>query len=657
MSKRGLTIIFILVFALLLVSFAFAQEDTTTDDETGTTTDIIDNTQADQTATEKAQQCLMDKVKENCSELLPDQVSFAILGLGDYKNCKEALIDNSRVHVDNQRCWPKSGCKLKDTSIALLALSQLGEDISEAENWLLNQTKIASDLEWYLEITPDSAADCTISYGTTSETIKVLEDDSLSGTLTRCLSISTESSRFPGNLIKISSDIDCLNKKYEISCNQNFKTNLVYFSQNSPAIHVSQKIHAESADGTTTEQITYKCFKQGKDCNYEGSLWATMVLEYTSSGMSSPFIPYLEAELDENLELFPEAFLYKSNLEDYHQPIISQFNNQYWGTGANRFFKTALALFALNEGDEEFNEAKNYLIGDGIQGTDGCWGNMIDTSFLLYTGWNVQTPIDSGNGGDDISYCTNNGYFCENYDDCINNGGKELEDYTCNFGICCDTDVETPSCSEQQGNLCSFGEQCPYGKELASFETEQTGIACCEVECIESETENGCELEGGECKFSCDDDIEEEDYDYLCDTYDDVCCMPKQTPDIECEENSDCGKGEICKDNQCEEKKSRWWIWLLILLIILVIIAIIFRDKIRLMIFKKKAGVKKGPGPKPTRPPTFPPKPSPTGFPARPALRQPRPVFQQPARKPIPKSSVKDKEFEDTLKKLKEMSR
>ena len=82
---------------------------------------------------------------------------------------------------------------------------------------------------------------------------------------------------------------------------------------------------------------------------------------------------------------------------------------------------------------------------------------------------------------------------------------------------------------------------------------------------------------------------------------------------------------------------------------------------VRTIIYKRKAEVKKGPAPKPTQPPTFPSKPSmppPAGLPARPGPRPPRPVFKQPARKPAQKkTAAEDKEFEETLKKLKEMSK
>ena len=48
------------------------------------------------------------------------------------------------------------------------------------------------------------------------------------------------------------------------------------------------------------------------------------------------------------------------------------------------------------------------------------------------------------------------------------------------------------------------------------------------------------------------------------------------------------------------------------------------------------------------RSPIFPPRPAPTHMYSRPG---------QPLRRPIPGRSEKDKEFDDTMKKLKEMSK
>lgn len=639
MSKRGLAFslksIFILLSVILFISLASAQFDNST-------------------VVGAAQQCIMNKVSDDCSKLLPEQIPFAIMGIGDYENCAEALNASSRIPKEGQQCWPLANCKIKDTAIAILALYQLGEDTTAAENWLLNQTMIASDLEWYLQITADEPASCALKYGANSYNINILEDDKLSGTVSGCLSIDSA-----GYWLRISSDETCISQQYKISCDKTFRTNLIYKTSTSPAIHVSQKTHEENAGAETIEEITYKCFKQLDKCTYEGTLWAATVLQFTGGVGSADFLPYLIAGVDENSDMFPETFLYKLDLEEYRQPIVDGFNEQFWGTGSDRFYKTALALFALTAGDAEVEQTKNYLSGEGIQGVDGCWGNIIDTGFLLYAGWpeEVLTYYGTGDGDGETLSCIENNYFCKQEQKCLDAGGLIYNQYKCSGGfVCCSVDVKSPSCISQGGTICPTGYECPSGSSIPSLETEQDyRDVCCAVECEEAAPLSECELNAGICRSSCNTATEQSSY-YDCTEYGDVCCVSK-TDAAGCATDADCDEGEKCASGTCVTKKSYWWIWLLVILIIIVILAIIFRKRIQMMVFKRKAGVKKGPAPKPTQPPTFPPRPPMLGLPAHPGPRQARPVFPQPSRKPTPSRQVKDKDFEETLKKLKEMSK
>ena len=88
---------------------------------------------------------------------------------------------------------------------------------------------------------------------------------------------------------------------------------------------------------------------------------------------------------------------------------------------------------------------------------------------------------------------------------------------------------------------------------------------------------------------------------------------------------------------------------------------LIFREKIKILAFKTKSKFRKGPTPSATRPPFFPPRPPRPGMPGM--ISRPRPFFPQQTRpttaeRPVPTArSARDKEFEETLKKLKEMSK
>lgn len=96
-----------------------------------------------------------------------------------------------------------------------------------------------------------------------------------------------------------------------------------------------------------------------------------------------------------------------------------------------------------------------------------------------------------------------------------------------------------------------------------------------------------------------------------------------------------------------EEGASHWWIWLLAILIILAILGIIFRNNLRVLIWKFKNKFKKGPVI--TTRPRFPPAAA-SGLRRMPG----RPV----ARRPVTGvKSVVERELDETLRKLREMSK
>ena len=184
------------------------------------------------------------------------------------------------------------------------------------------------------------------------------------------------------------------------------------------------------------------------------------------------------------------------------------------------------------------------------------------------------------------------------------------------------------TCSAKNGTTCSSNQQCT-GQEVSSSD----GACCLEGDCITQQEQNICE---GVCQSSCDS-------------------------------NQESGVG-ICSNNAqscCIEKTSsgiNWfWIILLIILIILVVLAIIFRDKVRVWWFKFRGKAKTTPITKPgsgTGMPLQFNRPRPVGpFGPRPVQRVPSSVGSQPrlfGKKPV---NQKDKEMEETLKKLREMAK
>jgi len=115
-------------------------------------------------------------------------------------------------------------------------------------------------------------------------------------------------------------------------------------------------------------------------------------------------------------------------------------------------------------------------------------------------------------------------------------------------------------------------------------------------------------------------------------------------------------------------KKGKAWVWIIFVLIVLGLVAVLFRDKIRMLIIKMKKSKKDtkkpryGMGPRPGFPrPPITPRGPPRAMPPRRIIpsQQPRGA---PPRRPMPVRKVPQKqktpeELDDVLKKLKEMGK
>ncbi|OIO41275.1 hypothetical protein COU56_02130 [Candidatus Pacearchaeota archaeon CG10_big_fil_rev_8_21_14_0_10_31_9] len=616
MNKKSRCITFGIIISLLFLSFPLISAE------------------SNQSKIDDAYQCLKDQIDDSCSKITSEEQIYALLALGNYKDCKSKVLENSR----NQECWPKSNCKLKDTALALLALDQANANTEKVENWLLNQTKVADDLVWYLQIDTANSSSCTVKYGSSSYPVSILSTRKVSSGAGSCLSVSEN-----GYWLKFGTG-NCVVNEYKISCDKEFTTTLLYRNSDSSTIHVSQNLHSESANGETTEKITYKCFQQAGTCNYEGSLWSAIALNSLKYDTGS-YLPYLSASIDKNEKYFPESFLYILTGEDDYLSSILQddFNGKFWQVGTlGKFKSTAIALLALQgQSSNEADKAMTYIV-DETQGSNGCFNsNFIDTAFLLYSGWSdsgggvteecsldsdcasgneclngVCVPIQSQN-------CVSQGHFCVPSASCTGIEFSELKGCL-SFEICCSEDL--PTCSQLGGEECGLSEQCG-GDLTESYETLNCCIGTCEPSEEPEEPVYTCGVESNEvCQSN---------------------CIGEETQD----RSLTCPAGQVC----CVTPKSGgslWWIWILLILIFLVILAIIFKNKLKLLFFKFRSRFKKGPAPRQTRPP-FPPSPV-----YRPYSSQ-RPVFPANTPRPAPRRAggEKNKEFEDTIRKLKEMSK
>jgi len=599
----------VLLLSILVLSLLFTLQFTLADENLS-----VDTSDNEQSKVNKAYDCLEEKVKDDCSSSLEDNI-FTLLAIN---KCKDEVVSESK---NNKECWPKSGCKIKSTAQAILALDESGISTSDAEDWLLSQEEIPQNMIWYLEIESPEATTCKITYDSNQYTINIGEDKRINSGAGSCLSLSEG-----GWWLRISQA--CYHKEFEISCDKQFLTTLLFKKTTSSTIHVSDKTSSASAEGTTTEIINSSCFSQGTSCDYEGSLWAALVLNHLDYDISS-YIPYLVVMADENEKYLPESFLYLlTGYTDFRTNLLLKQKNNYWDESDDKFYDTALALYPFQyEELQEKTNSKDWLLE--IQGKDGCWdgGNIRNNAFILYSIW---PKGGYANGDDDDDDCEDAGYYCMSE---INCEGQILSEYTCS-GVfkCCDTPKSLDTCVEQGGEICNSEQSCVGGTTVEASDLNYGETCCVGGICeVPSPQQSDCEINNGICRsYECDED-EEESFSYTCD-YGDKCCIQKT-----------------------DDGKSYWWIWLLVLLIILVVLAIIFRDKLRPYYIKIKSKFKKT---KPGTPGLG------SGFPQTPLRRpqrrtMPRKILpptaqRRPQKRPVQKPKS---EIDDVLKKLKDMGK
>ncbi len=588
MKKERLLFVFLIFLVFASLSFLHAQNVTTE-------TDKVD----------KAYECLSDLIDEKtCDSLSTEEKIFSLLALDE---CETEVAEDS----SEGECWPAGNCKLKTTAQAVLALDNTNQNTDAAQDWLLSQNRTPPELVWYLQIESSEATTCSINYREQIyDSINIGEDKKISSGAGPCLSLSE-------NEFWLQISPTCYNEEIKISCNQDFRTNLLFQRQGSDTIHVLGG-ESSSAGGETTEKVESFCFAENNICNYEGSLWAALVLDSLGKDVSA-YLPYLItlAEDENNQKFLPSAFLYPITAnEEYRASLLSeQINNQWWSASGEKYYDTAVALFPLQgETPTEKTNSKEWLLD--TQDESGCWdsNNLRNTAFILASVW----PKDFGGGGGGVSPqgCEALGYYCvSSASVCSGEGGEVLEGFSCpGFSVCCSKEYEALTCSELEGYVCVSPQICPSGNIISGVSGLQSGEVCCALACQSAPSEE-----------------------------------PEQEPE---------------EETPTEGRKRYVWIWVLLILIILVVLGIIYRDKLKKFLNKLKSRFKrKGPGPRPG--PRRPYPPSPPHYPRRrhPGLvpkRTERRVMppQHRVSRPKPRSSkATSKELDEVLKKLKEMGK
>lgn len=551
----------------------------------------------------KGYSCLESKVTNQCSSLSTEEKIFSALAIG---RCKAELNGDS---FNSNECWPEDGCTIKTTAQAILAL---GSGTKKAEDWLLSQAVNFQGINWYLQIespiTDHTPTTCRATYAGVSYDFTVNADRTLSTTAGNCLT------RYQNYWFAISPS--CYNEQFQITCDKSFLTSLLYRKPTGSTFYVSEATHSAAGSGTTTERVNSLCFADGSACNYEGTLWAAFVLKNKKYNVTA-YLPYLVSQADENARYVPEAFLYALTNGFKTDLLSKQIGNQYWELSGDRFYDTAVALLPFQNTEiMEKTNSKNWL--KEVQDDEGCWqGNIRNTAFILYSLWPRKV---SGGIALPVEDCEAAGFYCMSAVACESSSGNILDDRTgCFAEICCDKPKQLESCETQGGELCSQGEQCLDGVVVESLDTNSAKFCCTKGICGQPQISE-CEINKGLCRITCTSN--EKLSPYAC-AGSDICCVAKKASML-------------------------WLIILLVVLIILAILGLIFRKQLKDLFFKFKGWLdsqfkKKG-------------KPSPPTSPARGPMMQ-RKVLPPPSRPAPARPPQKKNDFDDVLKRLREIGK
>ena len=630
--KRGISLLVVLMI-LFSITFVLADNHTTSDDTTtddDTTIETVDTGFGEEI--DKAYTCLKFGLGDDCGNTAStEQNVFSLLAMAYDSSTQSDCVD----HLEGKKkddCWGKTGsdsCNIKSTAQVILAFDHVGKNVDDYVDWLLSKRKLVDELDWFLEVDANTATSCKIkTNGGNEKTFSIAENKKFTSGSSSCLSRAEQN-----YYLKI--DDDCLDNNFTISCDQDFISTIWYRKQGESTMFISSETHSAPAEGSTEEKINSYCFGTSSSCDYQGSLWAALALGKVGED-THIYIPYITAMADEteNKKYIPSAFLYMlTNEDDYYAELVDeQKQDKYWEeSNDKKFYDTALALLALQDVNiDAVDNSEEWLLG--VQETSGCWhsNNLLETAFLLYAGWPKASTVVVG-GGSSRSYCTDFSYYCTSPGEC--SLADTLGNYYCTgSNICCDTEPLEQTCDEKDGIVCESNQQCT-GSEVTAYDTNYCCLASCQVE-----SDNACQKATYFCKDECSSSQEEKTA-YA----------------------GDCGFQEVCC-GEIDEKGSPWLlIILLIILIILVVLAIIFREQVKIWFFRIKSKFKFGKSPKPSSRPT----PPPTGaaqfgrpryvIPRQGSTRR-RPSRRPPTRPPARRGS-KDSVFDDTMKKLRDMSK
>lgn len=292
------------------------------------------------------------------------------------RNEAEKAADFLKSKEDSSGCFPSSSCKIKDTAIAIIALTNLNRDIEKSLDFLKKaQSTGLGTSQLLLQVATSGKGNCTASFEINGQSFKksFLIDE---GRFSSCgnvnfLDLNSNcikgglASGFPGTELQI----DCSDVSSSTVIGTIFKKNNDVFLGESFNSKIA-KIIVESGCYGVNSKTT---------CNLDSSLFGGWSLVEADADFN--IIPFLKQNIDLNSPLHLSLISLATNEDRFLEELKKKQNAN--GGFDNSVTTTAFGVLALSQKESaDVKKARDFL--KSKQNNDGSWNqNPLDTALAL----------------------------------------------------------------------------------------------------------------------------------------------------------------------------------------------------------------------------------------------------------------------------------
>ncbi len=287
----------------------------------------------------------------------------------------EKAADFLKSKEDSLGCFPASNCRIKDTAVAIIALTNLNRDVDKSITFLKNgQSAGLGSGQLLLEVITSGKGNCTASFETNIQNSKSFLVDE--GRFTSCgnsyfLDLNSNcikgglASSFPGTSV----DIDCTGVSSSTIIGTLYKRGNDIFLGESFNSKIAKILIDSGCYGINSKT----------NCNLDPSLFAGWALMEAEADFN--IISFLKQNFDPNSPLHLSLLRLITNEERFLKDLKAKQGAN--GGFDNSVSATAFALIAFGqETGNEVQKAREFL--KNKQSDDGSWnGNTLDTVLAL----------------------------------------------------------------------------------------------------------------------------------------------------------------------------------------------------------------------------------------------------------------------------------